>query len=87
MLVYGAGASWSRLFYPGAALFTLEPPFLPWICLFYPGAGADPSMLEPESAPAPWTTGAGFGAWEKSGGTATLVLTRFIIRLNVIFFV
>ena len=79
---------------PGAAFFTQEPHclpwnrlFLPWIRLFYPGAGADPSMMEPESAPGPWTTGAGFGAWEKSGGSATLVLTRFIIRLNVIFFV
>ena len=37
--LYGAGAAWSRLFYPGAE--------------------ADPSRLEPESAPGPWPPGAG----------------------------
>ena len=58
----------------------LEPPF-------YPGAGADPSMLEPELTPGPWTTGAGFGAGEKGGGSATLVLNRFIFIFNLIFFV
>ena len=42
-----------------------EPPFLP-------GAGADPSRSEPESAPGPWRPGAGAGAAQKSGGSATL---------------
>ena len=53
MLVYGAGAAWSRL--------------------FLPGAGADPIWSEPESAPGPWTSGA--GAAQKRGGSTTLVQT------------
>ena len=55
MLVYGAGAAWSRL--------------------FLPGAGADPIWSEPESAPGPWTSGA--GAAQKSGGSVTLELTAY----------
>ena len=39
--------------------------------LFLPGAGADPMWSEPESAPRPWTSGA--GAAKKSGGSATLL--------------
>ena len=39
--------------------------------LFLPGAGADPSRLEPESAPGPWRPGA--GAAQKSGSSATLL--------------
>ena len=39
--------------------------------LFLPGAGADPIWPEPESAPGPWTSGA--GATQKSGGSATLL--------------
>ena len=58
----GAGAAWSRLFFPGA------------------GAGADPSRSEPESAPGPLPSGAGAGAAQKSGGSATLLITR--LRLN-----
>ena len=42
-----------------------------WSRLFLPGAGADPSRLEPESAPGPWPPGAGAGAAQKSGGSAT----------------
>ena len=68
MLVYGAGAAWSRL--------------------FLPGAGADPSRLEPESAPGPWQTGA--GAAQKSGGSATLLKsssnTNIFLKLNKIIF-
>ena len=43
-----------------------------WSHLFLPGAGADPSRSEPESAPGPWRPGAGAGAAQKSGGSATL---------------
>ena len=46
--------------------------FSAWSRLFLPGAGADPILSEPESAPGPWTSGA--GAAQKSGGSATLVL-------------
>ena len=44
-----------------------------WSRLFLPGAGADPSRSEPEpeSAPGPWSSGA--GAAQKSGGSATLI--------------
>ena len=44
----------------------------PGAAFFLPGAraGADPSRLEPESAPGPWPPGA--GAAQKSGGSATL---------------
>ena len=38
--------------------------------LFLPGA--DPSRSEPESAPGPWRPGAGAGAAQKRGGSATL---------------
>ena len=41
--------------------------------LFLPGARADPRRSEPESAPGPWPPGAGAGAAQKSGGSATLV--------------
>ncbi len=41
--------------------------------LFLPGAGADLSRSEPESAPGPWPSGA--GAAQKSGGSATLVVS------------
>ena len=44
-----------------------------WSRLFLPGAGADPSRSEPESAPGPWRPGAGAGAAQKSGGSATLL--------------
>ena len=58
--MYGAGA--------GAA----------WSRLFLPGAGADPSRSEPEleSAPGPWRPGAGAGAAQKSGGSATLLKSK-----------
>ena len=45
-----------------------------WSRLFLPGVGSDPSRLEPESAPGPWTSGA--GAAQKSGGSATLRETQ-----------
>ena len=41
-----------------------------WSRLFLPGAG--PCRSEPESAPGPWPSGAGAGATQKSGGSATL---------------
>ena len=44
-----------------------------WSRLFLPGA--DPSRSEPESAPGPWPPGAGAGAAQKSGGSATLLST------------
>ena len=44
-----------------------------------PGAGADPSRSEPESAPGPWRPGAGAGAAQKSGGSATLAIPTYII--------
>ena len=37
-------------------------------------AGADPIGSEPKSAPGPWAFGAGAGAAQKSGGSATLYL-------------
>ena len=38
-----------------------------------PGGGADPIWSEPESAPGPRTSGA--GAAQKSGGSATLIVS------------
>ena len=40
-----------------------------------PGAGAqaDPIGSEQESAPRPWASGAGAGAAQRSGGSATLL--------------
>ena len=40
--------------------------------------GAAFFTLEPESAPGPWPPGAGAGATQKSGGSATLDTTNFI---------
>ena len=37
----------------------------PGVAIILPGAGADPICLEPESAPGPWTSGAGAGAAKK----------------------
>ena len=48
-----------------------------WSRLFLPGAGADPSKLEPESAPGPWPSGA--GAAQKGGGSATLNFFQFLV--------
>ena len=44
------------------------------------GAGAAFFTLEPESAPGPWPPGAGAGARaaQKSGGSATLILSRYV---------
>ena len=39
---------------------------------YLPGAGADPIWSEPELAPGPWTSGAGEGPVQKSGGSATV---------------
>ena len=49
-----------------------------WSRLFLPGAGAgaDPSRSEPESAPGPWSSGA--GAAQKSGGSATLLKSTVV---------
>ena len=44
-----------------------------WSCPLLSGAGADPIGLEPESAQGPWAVGAGAGAAQKSGGSATLL--------------
>ena len=47
-----------------------------WSRLFLPGAGANPILSEPESAPGPRTSGVA----KKSGGSATLLLTTSIVR-------
>ena len=42
--------------------------------------GVDPSRLEPESAPGPRPSGAGDA--QKSGGTATLAIIKFVFKLQ-----
>ena len=49
MLVYGAGASWSRLFYPGAAYFTVE--LEPTLVCWSRSRLLDLGQLEPDSEP------------------------------------
>ena len=51
---------------------------------FVYGAGDVSCCLEQESAPGPWPSGAGAGAAQKSGGSATLVKSITLKKLNAI---
>ena len=54
----------------------------PGAAIILPGARADPICLEPESAPGPWTSGAGAGAAKKSDGCATLQKRKALLLLQ-----